>query len=405
MKLLQINTVVNSGSTGRIAEDIGQLCIANGWSSYIAYGRNTRKSASELIKIGTRCDVYHHVSITRLIDSHGLGSKKATVKFIKQIKKINPDIIHLHNIHGYYLNIKILFEYLSTLDKPIVWTLHDCWPLTGHCCYFDYIKCNKWKTGCYKCPQIKRYPASLFIDRSKHNYLLKKQLFNCAKKITIVPVSNWLNEILNQSFLSYFHTKVIHNGIDISIFNISLNRLNLRCGMGINDKFVILGVASVWDKRKGLGDFIQLSKLLSKEYQIVLVGLSDKQLKIIPSNVIGIKHTDSIKQLADLYSAADVFLNPTFEDNFPTTNLEALACGTPVITYNTGGSIEAVSTGTGFIVEKGDLQGVVNAVNLVKENGKSFYEQSCRKRAESFFNKDDRFNEYIKLYNQLLNKK
>lgn len=400
--LLQINSVVNSGSTGRIAEEIGCLAISKGWDSYIAYGRNPRKSSSKLIKIGNVYEFYQHALITRLFDRHGLGSNFATKKFIQQIKEINPDIIHLHNIHGYYLNIKILFEFLSTLDKPIVWTLHDCWPFTGHCSHFDLIKCEKWKTSCKQCPQINEYPASLFVDNSKKNYNFKKELFQSLNNITLVPVSYWLRNIVKKSFLYEANTKVIYNGIDTSVFNISPTSNDLKKSMGIDNKFIILGVANVWSERKGLKDFLKLSEKLSDQYRIVLVGLSSKQIKILPSNIIGIERTESVEQLAELYSAADVYLNPTWEDNFPTTNLEALACGTPIISYNTGGSIEAVSADSGFIVDKGNIEELINSINIVKRKGKSFYQIACRNRAITCYDKNDRFNEYIELYNQLI---
>jgi putative colanic acid biosynthesis glycosyltransferase len=400
--LLQINTVVNMGSTGHIVEEIGQMAIQNGWNSYIAFGRNERPSKSKLIKIGTKIDIKLHGLQTRFFDRHGLGSKRATIEFIEKVIEIKPDIIHLHNLHGYYLNIKILFDYLSTIDIPIVLTLHDCWTITGHCTHFDFINCQKWKTACNHCPQKKEYPASLLFDRSKKNYLLKKKLFNSIKNMTIVPVSQWLGKIITQSFISKYPIQIINNGIDTKIF-VNVKDQSIRTKYNIENKFIILGVANIWNVRKGLLDFIELSKLIDNDCIIILVGLNSKQYKNLPNNIIGISRTENTQKLAELYSTADVFLNPTWEDNFPTTNLEALSCGTPVITYNTGGSIESVCTNTGFIVEKKDITGLIKSINTVRKIGKEYYSDNCIKRANWLYNKNDRYLDYINLYTSMIN--
>ena len=400
--LFQINTSVNSCSHGRIAEEISKLAIEQGWESYIAYGRAKMPSVSHTIKIGTHWDIKWHGLETRLFDRHGLASKKATKDLIMQIEKIQPDIIHLHNIHGYYLNIEILFDYLAKANIPVVWTFHDCWGLTGHCSNFEFIGCEKWKTQCYSCPQIREYPASYFIDRSTKNYLLKKKLFTSVKNMSIIPVSNWLRDIVKFSILAQYPIQVINNGIDTHIFT-PMNGNAMRQKLGLINSFILLGVANVWKSRKGLDDFLQLSKELSNNCKIVLVGLSNKQLNKLPSNIIGIARTENVGQLAELYSIADLFINPTWEDNFPTSNLEALACGTPVLTYNTGGSIEAITPEIGFVVEQGDINGILNAVNIVKEKGKTYYSNACRERAVKFYNNEDRYQEYIDLYNKIKN--
>ena len=393
-KLLQINVVANWGSTGRIAEEIGQLAISKGWESYIAYGRGNPHSKSHLIRVGSNLDMYSHVLQSRLMDNHGLVSKNVTEKFIKQIDRISPDIIHSHNIHGYYLNYPILFDYLSQRSIPVIWTLHDCWPFTGHCAYYTYIKCERWKSGCYNCPQKNAYPASFIFDNSSRNYKFKKQAFNSIDNLIMVPVSKWLAGDLKQSFLGNYPIKVINNGVDLNIFKPLDQDL-------ANKKFTILGVASVWEKRKGLDDFIQLSQKLSDDFQIVLVGLNKNQIKSLPSQIKAIERTNNISELVKLYNTADVFFNPTWEDNFPTTNLEALASGTPVLTYRTGGSIEAVDGNTGFIIEPGNIDEVIVAIKHIQMVGKSTYSRYCRERAEKLYNKEDRYNEYIQLYNKL----
>ena len=403
-KLLQINSVVNSGSTGRIAEEIGQTAIAAGWESYIAYGRHARTSQSELIKIGSDWDIRMHGLQTRLFDRHGLASTAATREFVEQIKKIKPDIIHLHNIHGYYINIEILFRYLKDANIPVVWTFHDCWPMTGHCAYFTFVECDKWKTQCFSCPQKKGYPSSYFLDRSKQNYTQKRKLFTSVNDITIVPVSNWLADIVKQSYLKDYPIRVINNGIDVNVFSPQSGD-GIRLKYGLADKFILLGVATAWGRRKGLHDFIELSKILKDDEIIVLVGLKEDQMKILPENIIGITRTESTQELAKFYSSADVFVNPTWEDNFPTTNLEALACGTPVVTYHTGGSPEALTPKTGFVVEQGDLASIRKAIDTVKSKGKAFYSAACRERATKMFNKNDRYAEYLQLYEQMLSER
>ncbi|WP_320113086.1 glycosyltransferase family 4 protein [Draconibacterium orientale] len=399
--LLQINVVVNSGSTGRITEEIGQTAMEQGWKNVIAFGRNQRPSQSELIKIGKEWDIRVHGLQTRLFDRHGLASKTATKKLVQQIQKINPDIIHLHNIHGYYLNIEILFRFLKQANIPVVWTLHDCWPITGHCVYFDYVGCEKWRRQCSRCPQKTSYPASYFIDRSNKNFKLKKELFSLVPNLTLVPVSNWLANILKESFLKNTPVKVIHNGINTEIFRPVSNQV-IRTKYNVKGKFILLGVASDWSPRKGLKDFIELRKKLDSSYIIILVGLSKKQIKNLPNKIIGIEKTNNIQQLAELYSASDVFLNPTYEDNFPTTNLESMACGTPVITYKTGGSPESIDQNTGMIVKKGDINGLILAINQIKEKGKVFYTGTCVTRVHQLYKKEDRYQEYLTLYNSIL---
>ena len=400
-RIIQINSVVNTGSTGRITEEIGQTTIAKGWQSYIAYGRYERPSQSQLIRIGTVWDNQLHGLQTRLFDSHGLGSIKATKKLIEQIKIINPDLIHLHNLHGYYLNIEILFSYLKNINIPVVWTLHDCWPMTGHCTYFNFVDCNKWKSECNQCPQKKEYPYSFWMDRSRKNYYLKKELFTSVRNLTLVPVSQWLADIVIQSFLSKVPFQVIHNGINTDVFK-PLTDSTIRDKYKLQDKFILLGVAGIWSPRKGLKDFIELSKQLNPDYQIILVGLNQSQLNQLPRNIIGIAKTESVEELAEIYSSADAFINPTWEDNFPTTNLEALACGTPVITYRTGGSPEAIDSETGIIVEKGDVDGLIQSIKQIQEKAKSSYSAACRERAEKLYNKDNRYMDYLKLYESLI---
>lgn len=401
MKILQVNTTLNSGSTGRIAEQIGLKVIESLGASLIAYSRKGNDSASSTYQIGSKFDVYRHVLETRLFDNHGFSSKKATVEFIKYIKAENPDIIHLHNIHGYYINIEVLFNYFSEIDKPIVWTLHDCWAFTGHCSYFDRVNCTKWKTECSKCPLTKYYPESWFYDNSNKNFKRKKELFNKPIHINFVTPSNWLNGLVKESFLNKYSTETIYNGVDLKVFKPIESEVLKK--YNIEKSKIILGVASIWDSRKGFNDFLVLAKSISNDYKIVLVGLTNDLIKVLPENIIGIERTENIEELAKLYTSADVYLNPTYSDNFPTTNIEALACGTPVITYNTGGSPEAIDSNTGIVVEKGNINKLLKAIEKVIESKDVFTEQLCRERVERLFNKEERYQDYINLYNKLLN--
>ena len=370
MKVLQVNSVANIGSTGRIMEQIGLAAQRAGWESYIAYGRRASISQSHLIKIGSSLDIMWHGVVSRLFDAHGLGSHLATRRFIKTIQDIKPDIIHLHNVHGYYLNYKVLFEYLAQMDIPVVWTLHDCWPLTGHCAYFDFAHCELWKTECSNCVNKLDYPSTIGADRSTFNHQLKIKLFNSVRNLTFVPVSQWLANLVSQSYFHNHKIQVINNGIDLSQFRLfeSQEMGQLRNALGLKDETILLGVASVWSSRKGLDDFIALSRRIPANWKIILVGLTQKQLSLLPSNIIGIQRTENVRQLAMLYSMSSIFVNPTYEDTYPTTNLEAIACGTPVVTYRTGGSPESITEEVGRVVDKGDLDGVIKAVENILKN-------------------------------------
>ena len=403
MKLLQINTTVNSGSTGRIAEDIGLEVIKAGNESYIAASIINRPSKSNTIQIGTKFDKIKHGLTSRLLDRHGFGSVNATRKLLNKIEQINPDIIHLHNIHGYYLHIGILFTHLKKIQKPVVWTFHDCWPFTGHCSHFDRFNCLKWQTECHHCPNIKGYPASYGLDQSKRNFHDKKQLFNGLHNLQIVAPSKWMGNHVQQSFLKNYPLQIIHNGISINNVKIEKSTTDIKKKLNLVGKEIILGVANTWKKRRAFNDFIKLSKYIKPKQQIVLVGLEQNTIERLPDCISGVTRTDSISELSALYYAASVFVNPTYVDNFPTTNIESLACGTPVITYNTGGSPEAIDENTGRVVEKGNIQGLVNEINEICDKGKEHWQHNCRKRAEELFDKNKQSTEYIKIYQLLIN--
>lgn len=397
--ILQINTVINSGSTGHIAENIGKLAISKGWKSYIAYGRNPKETASIPIKIGVKSSILFHVLITRLFDLHGFGSYFATKSLIKEIKKIKPDIVHLHNIHGYYIHVGLLFKFLERANIPVIWTLHDCWSFTGHCSHYMAVHCTKWKSQCFKCHEKKQYPKSVFFDNSFLNYRIKRKTFTLleSKFLKIVTPSEWLSKDVKISFLSKYESIVINNGIDLNVFRPTKNKIKEK--HSIENKKIVLGVASVWSERKGLNDFIQLAECLPENYVIILIGLSKKQIEVLPSKIIGIARTESQTELVQYYSAADVFFNPTYEDNFPTTNIEALACGTPVITYNTGGSPEIIDENTGYVISAGDLSSVVKICNKLD---KSVVSELCANRAKKYYDQNLCFEKYFKIYESMV---
>lgn len=397
MKVMQITAFSGWGCTGRIAQGICETLMEDGNEAVIAWGRRNTASANiPTIRIGHRYDQMLHGAYTRITDRCGFGSKVVTRKFLKQLEEYRPDIVHLHIMHGYYVNLDVLFKYLKEKKIPIVWTFHDCWAFTGHCPYFDIVNCEKWMTGCERCAQKRHHPKSIFLDNSKENYEKKKELFTGIENMTIVTPSEWLAGLVKKSFLKEYPVKVIRNGINTKDFRPEYG--NIKEKLGIADKKILLGVSSTWAEGKGMADFIKLAEKAGNEYKVVLVGLTKEQLAKLPECVLGIARTDSIRELARLYTAADFFLNLTYEDNYPTTNLEAMACGTPVITYRTGGSTEIVEeTGFGEVVEQGDIQGVLDAINRKNYFNKMGVDLEKLEQRE-------KFKEYIVLYKRILQK-
>ena len=354
-RILLINSVCGTGSTGKICGEIARRYEAEGHEVKIAYGRDgnvpddCRKYA---VRIGSGTGVKIHGVYTRVLDRHGLASAGATKKFLRWAESYDPEVLWLHNIHGYYINYELLFDWIkSRPDMEVKWTLHDCWAFTGHCAYFSFAGCEKWKTGCGNCPQKNSYPESKLADRSAKNWLQKKECFTGVKNMTLIAPSAWLAGLASESFLKEYPVEVQRNRIDRDLFRPTPG--DFREKQGIGHRFMVLGVANVWEKRKGLDDLVRLSQMLDEHFVLVLVGLSDEQRKNLPENIIGLGRTDSPRQLAEIYTAADVFVNPTYEDNFPTVNLEAEACGTDVITYKACGAPETIFREKSLAVECG----------------------------------------------------
>lgn len=398
MKIVQINSVPN-GSTGKIMMGIHKELLNEGFESYVVWGRGRKSKDSNEIYMNDKIGVYFHVIYSRLTGKTGFASKKSTKKLINRLKIIKPDIIHLHNIHGYYINIQLLFDYIKENNIKVLWTLHDCWSFTGHCSHFETINCNKWQTICEKCPLKNDYPKSL-VDTSTWNYLKKKELF-LNQNLKIITPSCWLANLVKKSFLNCYSIATIRNGVDINVFQ--KRKSSFKKKYNIENKIVILGVASIWNSSKGFDDFVSLSKILNKKYVIVLVGVNEKQLKSLPNNIIGITRTENQIELSEIYSSSDIFLNLTYNDNYPTVNIEALACGVPVITYDTGGSVEF----TEFVND--DKNKYIISKSVVNKNGIKVIVDSIEK---VLINKDYKINiidrkeldqektisEYIKYY-------
>lgn len=394
--ILQINVTANWGSTGKIAEQIGLKAMDAGWESYIAYGRMMKPSKSHLIEIGSKLGVYVHYTLGHFFDMEGLSSRRATKKLISKIGRIKPAIIHLHNIHDHYLNYPLLFEYLSTCEIPIVWTQHDQWSTTGGC-FYTPDSCEKWKIGCYDCPLKGRWSP----DNSKRNYALKKRYFSKPSDVTIVSVSGWMRLEVEQSFLGSYNSLVINNGVDTAVFKPKECHSDKY---SFDNKRVLLGVAHPWSERKGLKDYIALSRMLPADCIIVLVGMSEIQRKGLPKNIKGLGVTRSVEELVALYNRADIVLNLSYAETFGLTTVEGFACGTPGIVYNRTASPELITPETGVVVEAGNIEGVAQAILEILKKGKSYYSEACRKRAEMCYDKNKCFEKYVALYEQLYKK-
>lgn len=400
MKIVQINATNNIGSTGKIMSDLDKVICSSGNQGYKVCAYTTEYGESNLFCTNEGDYLFplkKNIAISRLTGITGHRHKKSTKQIINWIDNICPDIVHLHNIHGDWIELETLFKYLKHVKLPVVWTLHDCWAFTGRCSHFEMCGCQKWKTGCYNCKNKKVYPITYFFDYSKELWREKKDLFSDLDCHIVVP-SKWLENYVKQSFLNQYPTTVIHNGIDTNVYRHTNTRSIYLEGC---KKKVVLGVASSWSARKGFDDFIRLSYMLdSDKYQIVMVGLNDEQMSQIPKEIIGIRRTNNQNELVELYSSADIFVNPTYQDNYPTTNLEAVSCGTLAITYNTGGSAESIVSPE-YVLKQGDVEGLCNAIVSVCQN-KPYTNEFLQNYGKSHFDKDVAFQQYIKVYEEIL---
>lgn len=390
-KIVEINSF-NFSSTGNIMVGIARVAQASDYNiiTYSPNGRSQKRGIEDHYYIGSIIERRLSDKINFYTGNQGSLNFFGTKAFLKELDRFQPDIIHLHNLHSNYINLRLLFNYINKHNISVIWTLHDCWSFTGHCPYFDIVGCNKWKTGCYDCEMYTEYPATKF-DNSKEMYNRKKRLFTGVKDMTIVTPSQWLADLVQKSYLGKYPIKVIFNGIDLNKFKPRVS--NFRNKYDLEEKFIILSVAFSWGFRKGQDRIEKLADILDARFQVVMVGITED--KVSSNNVICIPRTDNQEQLAEIYTAADVLLNPTREDNFPTVNIEALACGTPVLSYGAGGSAEAFDEKSGMIVNDDSILEVLDKLYL-----NNFSSEDCLKRGKQFDQKD-KFQEYVKLYDSV----
>lgn len=395
MKVLQISANWAQGGPGGVEKDLYNYLINNNCECKIVYGRDGIPSDVPSIKVGSWFSVRKDYVLTHLLDNAGFNSYHETKKLITKIEEYKPDIVQIHNLLGYYINIKVLFDFLRYSNIPIVWTMHDCWAFTGHCINFERVNCNKWEKGCYKCKLKKDYPGSLFIDRSDKNYKKKKEIFTGIRNMTLVTPSRWLAKYVSKSMLKEHPILVLPNGIDTNVFRPIKSQL--REEYGIKNKTIVLFVASVWNEMKGIHLIPQILEGLGDSFVGVVIGKKDE--KILPKTVISIQRTSNVEELAKWYSIADVFVNPTLGDNLPTVNIEALACGTPVVTNNTGGSPEIAGNNLGRIVlSKTPEETVLKIKECLSQN---ISPERCRERALQY-SQNEAYAKYLSLYRSLL---
>lgn len=413
MKILQINAYYGDGSTGNIVKDLYLYQKSNGIDSYVIYGKNYKKTEKNIMFCGYKYSFIIH-KILYHIFGNALGySYISTKSIIKKIDKIKPDIIHLHNLHDYYININLLFDYIIKNNIKVVWTFHDCWAYTGHCCHYKPIDCQKWQTECYNCPLQRMGPRSMIFDRSKEFYDKKRKLFNAVNNLNIVCVSNWLQNETSKSFLNVHKISTIYNWIDVKSFYPEENNLvsEMKKKLGIVNKFVILGVSYNWTEQKGIYDFIEIANKIDDNQVIVLVGNNINKKKYdkrnvyeLPSNIILLPPTTDKNLLRLYYSMSDVFINPSRVETFGLTTAEALACGTPAIVYNNSASPEVVGTDglCGEVIKYDDnrISYIMNYIKTIKKNSKSYYAQNCINKVNKFF--VNNFEKYIRLYSEIL---
>lgn len=401
MKILQINAVYEHSSTGRTTTELHKSLLSKGIDSYVA-ACNISENTERLIKIGNTFDHRLHSLLSRLTGRQGHFSYLATKKLVRDIKRIAPDIVHLRVLHSNCINLPLLLKYLADKKIPVVITLHDCWLFTGHCCYFTDTKCDRWKSGCGKCPDLKNWNTSLFFDRTDSNLADKKELLNSLDRLAVIGVSDWVTSFVKDSVIKdAYIVKRIYNWIDVSKFNPTKN--NVRQKFNIEKDFVVLGVAQAWGVQKGIYEFITLAKKLP-DYKFLLVGKMPDQFKPLPNNIISAGVTSSVEELVNYYSAADVFFNPSTRETFGKVTVESLACGTPVVAYNLTATPELIPDGCGYVTEYQDYDSVIKYLEHIHSLGKKSFIENCTSFAHNNFVKDKLINEYIELYEDLLKK-
>ena len=394
MRVVQINLTARQGGTGRVCYGISKALSENNIENYTLFASNEEQGKFE-IKYGSDFKRKINALISKIFGNHGFNSHIMTKKLISHLEKLKPDIVQLHNLHGHNVNIKMIFSYFKKNPQiKLFWTFHDFWAFTGYCPYFELVECEKWENGCGNCPLKNQH--SWFFDKSKKLYRKKKELFT-GLNLTIVAPSDYIANKTKQSFLKDYEIKVIHNGIDLNVFKPTNG--DFREKYNLENKYIVLGVADVWGKRKGLDTFIKLASRLPKEYQIVLVGTNDKIDKLLPKNIISIHRIQNVAKLTEIYTASDVFVNPTLDEAFGMVNIEALACGTPVITYNSGGSPECIDESCGIVVEKNHIDTLEKSIKDICE-AKTITKNACVEYAMRFVD-NETYRKYLNLYGDI----
>lgn len=398
MKILQINSFFSEGGPPRIVKGIHDIVIENGDECLLAAARANPVPGMDVYRIGNKWTTYCCALSSRILDNDGFVAGRSTKKLISRIREYDPDIIHLHNLHSYYMQVEELFRYLKECGKPVVWTLHDCWPMTGHCPHFTMAKCDRYKTGCYQCSQKTSFPASYGLDQSRRNWKRKKTAFSGVPRMTLVPVSQWLDSVVKESFLKDYPTRVIYNGLDLKPFRHIES--DFREQHGLEGKKLILGVALHWTEKKGLRDYFRLAELLDDSYRIVLVGENGDGVKAYSDNIVSIEPVYDDNKLAEIYSACDLCLNLSYEETFGLTSVESLACGTPIITYDQTAVPEIARKFGAPVVHAGNLDELKKAIenHFGQETPDTSFDVSC-------FDEKVLYRQYYDLYKELLEKK
>lgn len=402
MKIVELNSL-DYASTGNICFQLADAARQRGHTAFVATPQreDTRTDESEFnFHFGSAKEIKQNIYASFLTGNNGFFAKKATEQLVARLKEIKPDLIHLHNLHGYCFHLPTLFSYLKASGVKVVWTLHDCWAFTGRCPHFTISGCDRWKTGCGGCSYPpKEYPISLF-DTTHRWWARKKELF-CSlleSNLTVVTPSDWLGGLAKLSYLGKYPVRTIHNGVDLSVFRPVES--DFRKTYGLEGKKILLGVAFGWGYQKGLDVFLELAKRLGKDETIVLVGTDEETDKLLPPEILSIHATHSREELASIYSAADLFLNPTREDTFPTVNIEALACGLPVVTFRTGGSPEIPDETCGIVADYNDTEAFLSAaLDVLRKH--PFSKEACVARGAKF-EKTQQADEYVDLFEHLV---
>lgn len=400
MRVLQINAVYGFSSTGRTTLELTNALIEQGHEAYVAYSNATITSHNGY-QIGGVLEKKIHGFLSRLFGNQGYYSTYSTTKLLEYIDTINPDIIHLRNLHDNYINVRKLMNYIAEHNIAVVVTLHDCWFFTGRCCYYTEDNCFKWKESCGSCPRLKKDNVSWFFDRSRKMLKDKEQWYSKINKFAVVGVSDWITYEARKSILkNALLIKRIYNWIDLEVFK-PQDTIVLRKKLGLEKTFVVLGVSQRWSQQKGLDVFIELANKVQDNTKIVLIG-SIPNGTILPQNVICIGTTNSVAELAMYYSMADVFVNPSIQETFGKVTAEALASGTPAIVNNSTANPELIGTGCGYILENTDSTSILEAIKDIRTKDKSCYSSFCISHAKRNFNMSDRIKDYIALYERLI---